>query len=156
MQCMILVRLANKLPNRRRSLWFLSFYKLGATVHWRLKTDCCSTSTHRERTLHYSATPSKELSTQSSTVLLFVGESARALMRWSQSHSSIRKWSPPRSPLSSRGGLAPWSIPSRDLIPPRTSYRPRDESFPPMLSPRSSLHCDRANYPSPKYVIRAA
>lgn len=52
------------------------------------------------------------------------------------------------------GGLAPSRVETaRDLL---VHHRPRDESFPPMLSPRNSLHCDRANYPSPKYFIRAA
>lgn len=77
MQCMILVRLANKLPNRRRSLWFLSFYKLGCTVHWR-QTVAGHPHTERERfiTLPLQA-KSWALNHQQ-----FVGESARALMRW--------------------------------------------------------------------------
>lgn len=49
---------------------------------------------------------------------------------------SIRKWSAPRSPLSSLPVRRPCSVPSGSTSNPITvHHRPRDESFPPMLSP---------------------
>lgn len=136
--------------------------------------DCCNASLQRRALLSaYSVLQlikrrvplsDRELSTQSWTVGVYRRKSPAtnevSVLCCSRTRS-IRKWSAPRSPLSSLPVRWPCSVPSGNCSgstsnPITVHHRPRDESFPPMLSPRSSLHCDRANYPSPKYFIRAA